>query len=194
VIGRMRSVHEWVNASNLCDLRVLGGLVNGLRAVVVCRPARRSGARRAAIRRLSPGRISSPGTDSRSPSTANRRWPGRATPGRCGWRRCRARRRCGRSAAPTAPRAPSHRASCGSAEHPGPGGRAAAGGAAGYADPLQPSVPAIRSGVTPRVPGRQGTGVRSAACRAHNKTAPNSTSSCAADGGTSVPPALPLSR
>ncbi len=36
MIGRMPSVHRWVNAPSVCDLRVLGGLVNGLRAVVVC--------------------------------------------------------------------------------------------------------------------------------------------------------------
>ena len=35
-IGRMPPVHGSVKANSLCDRRVLGGLVNGLRAVVVC--------------------------------------------------------------------------------------------------------------------------------------------------------------
>lgn len=36
MIGWMPSVHGWVNAPSVCDLRVVGGLVNGLRAVIVC--------------------------------------------------------------------------------------------------------------------------------------------------------------
>lgn len=36
MIGRMRSVHEWADTSNLCGLRVLGGLVNRLRTLVAC--------------------------------------------------------------------------------------------------------------------------------------------------------------
>ncbi len=36
MIGRMPPVHGWVNAPSVCDLRVVGGLVNGLRVVIVC--------------------------------------------------------------------------------------------------------------------------------------------------------------